>query len=45
METKVLENNKTRWISMFNFTQKVVAKYKTILVNMGLDMPISYNQL
>jgi hypothetical protein len=41
---KLLKNDKIRWISKFNLIQRFMAIYKTILVNMGLDMPISYNQ-
>jgi hypothetical protein len=41
METKglkLLRNMKTRWISMLSPTKWVMAKYKTLLMKMALDM-------
>jgi hypothetical protein len=44
METKgakILKNVKTRWIFILSFVQRVMAKYRTLLINMALDALIN----
>ncbi len=36
---KILQNVKTKWISMLSLAKKVMAKYKTLLVKVALDSP------
>jgi hypothetical protein len=45
METKGLKlliNVKTKWISMLSPTKRVMAKYKTLLMKMALDMDVNF---
>jgi hypothetical protein len=45
METKglkLLRNVKTKWISMLSPTKRVMAKYKTLLMKMALDMDVNF---
>ncbi len=35
---KILQNVKIMWISMLSLTKKVMAKYKTLLMKMALDI-------
>ncbi len=34
---KIIQNVKTRWILMLNFTKIIMVEYKTLLVKMALD--------
>ncbi len=45
METKglkLLNNLKTRWISMFSLTKWVMGEYKTLLMKMALNMDANF---
>jgi len=36
---KILQNVKTKWISMLNLTKRLMVEYRTLLVKMTLDNP------
>jgi len=47
METKakkMLRNVETCWISIKSPTQRIMRKYKTLLIKMDLDMSLGTNQ-
>jgi hypothetical protein len=42
MGNKIFHNVNTRWISMLNLAQKMVAKQKTLLLKMAMDSPVNH---